>query len=402
MNKFIKIMTVALLAVVTALTCFACANTNNDKDDPGLYYKKVSDGYLVYKYVDDGETEELNIATALGDIEDELATGEKLVIRSNIFKGNNTLKKIIVPDTVTEIQVGAFAGITNLEELVVPFIGKTANGLVEFSPETAEDLSVGSERTLAHFFGSDSFTGSTAITVKHGSAEGNSSTVYVPLKFNKISIVNDYAEYSVPMYAMNGVSKLIDISFDCNLVAIGEYAFANVVQLESFVIPDTVTKIYKGAFSGNARLKTVTFGAGLVEIGESAFENSAVKNVALSSSVEKIGDKAFKNAKVETVTFGAGLKTVGTEAFYGCDKLTVVDPATATGVALGNYVFSDCISLVKVGATDNQIDLACFASIGSQAFGYLGEEDEDLTYTVVNASAFTESLANIFFGSKIN
>ena len=85
-----------------------------------------------------------------------------------------------------------------------------------------------------------------------------------------------------------------------------------------------------------------------------------------------------------------------------CAKLEKV--IVERNVDLGNYAFSDCTALKTFGAStlaDYTIDMANVTDIGSQAFGYLGEKDEDPTYTVVNSSAFASILSNVFFGSKI-
>ena len=409
MNKFIKMLTVAILAVVTALTCFACATPDKTADDPGLYYKKTTSGdYLIYKYVDDGEKTELDIGAELSAIADELATGEVgVTIHTNTFNKNATLTKIIVPETVTEIQAGAFAGMRKLKELVVPFIGKTANALTEFSPEEAEDLSVGSERTIAHFFsGVEKYKGSTAVSVNYDSAEGSAVEFFIPLSFNKLVVKNTFTEYSVPMYAFNGLAKLVNVEFDCNLVAIGEYAFANVVQLETFNIPDSVKTIYKGAFSGSNRLANVVYSSNSVleTIGDNAFENTAISSFEVKATVKSIGDSAFKNSKLTTLTIATGSEelSIANHAFMNCAKLEKV--IVERNVDLGNYAFSDCTALKTFGAStlaDYTIDIANVTDIGSQAFGYLGEKDEDPTYTVVNSSAFASILSNVFFGSKI-
>jgi BspA type Leucine rich repeat region (6 copies) len=79
-----------------------------------------------------------------------------------------------------------------------------------------------------------------------------------------------------------------------NITEIGEKAFYNCRNLETVIIPETVTKICPEAFAWS-RLKSITLLDGrLTEIGENAFHHCGnLETVVIPDSVTKIGPGAF-------------------------------------------------------------------------------------------------------------
>lgn len=90
--------------------------------------------------------------------------------------------------------------------------------------------------------------------------------------------------------------------FPNNTYAINGFAFA-IRNLTSIDIPDSVTSIGIGAFSGCTSLTSVTIGSGVTSIGKYAFQICS---------------------KLTSVTIGNSVTTIGDYAFCGCDKLTTI------------------------------------------------------------------------------
>ncbi len=150
-----------------------------------------------------------------------------------------------------------------------------------------------------------------------------------------------------------------------------------------------VKKIGTGAFKGNSGLETADFG--IVEnIGISAFEqceNLNLTGVPMSDSISVIGNRAFyRCSSLGTVVFGAGLTQIGVSAFELC---AVVDNATSASTAT---TMDEGTGLTAVDFSKAK-DLA---TIGNYAFRTTGLTKLDLSATAVKnlgdgASTFADN-----------
>ncbi|MCL2215121.1 MAG: leucine-rich repeat domain-containing protein [Treponema sp.] len=166
--------------------------------------------------------------------------------------------------------------------------------------------------------------------------------------------------------------------------AIGDRAFGGKASITSVIIPNSVTSIGSGVFSGCSGLisinvdaanpnyssqdgilynkaKTgiihvprviggnVTIPAGVTEIGSSAFENcTGLTSVTIPNSVTSIGGSAFAGCSgLTSVTIGNSVTSIGNNAFYNCSGLTSITiPSSVTSI---NYqAFSGCSNLTSV------------------------------------------------------
>ena len=89
-------------------------------------------------------------------------------------------------------------------------------------------------------------------------------------------------------------------------------------------------------------------GKKVVAIGDSAFENTAIKYIGIAPTVEAIGARAFAGCKVlDRVVLPDVVTTIGDSAFSDCRALKEI--AIPEGVTeIGNYVFYGCVSLESV------------------------------------------------------
>ena len=159
MKKLYKTLLACLLVVCCLTGLFACGNEDGGTIKTGLLCKKnVKTGlYTITGYVDEDKG-----VTSL-DIDKELKAlkGQDAVvgeIKAGAFKNNTTLKEVIVPNTVTKIGKGAFAGMQKLESLTLPFVGATRVADA-FEGETAktENKAINSERSFGYIFGEEKF-----------------------------------------------------------------------------------------------------------------------------------------------------------------------------------------------------------------------------------------------------
>ena len=99
-------------------------------------------------------------------------------------------------------------------------------------------------------------------------------------------------------------------------------AFYKCRNLESVVIPETVTKIGSGAFAWSG-LKSIILPGRLTEIGEKAFSTCGkLETVVIPDSVTKIGPYAFADSGLKSITLPYGVE-IGEDAFRDCSNLVV-------------------------------------------------------------------------------
>jgi len=138
--------------------------------------------------------------------------------------------------------------------------------------------------------------------------------------------------------------------------------------------PYQVTSIGATAFMSTA-LTSVTFAAGLSDIGQSAFYGNSLGSVVIPETVTTIGDYAFSTAAVTSLTLRDGLVTIGAHAFEQNALLTEVDvPASVTSI--GDYAFYRT-SLADVTLHNG------LTEIGAYAFAYTALASVHLPASVI-------------------
>lgn len=309
-NKF-KVSSLAIYATggTTLPHYFA---SNNPNPNPAL--KKI---ILPEGITDTGQISFYN-CTALTDV--TLPDGLTIINR-NAFRSCNALKSIKLPETVTDIENLAFSGCTNLSSLNI---------------------------------------------------EGTES-------------IGDQA--------FKNCTSLASITLPQTITGIGTFAFAG-SGLTSITIPGSVKQISDETFNGCTALKTATLEEGVETIGKNAFTNcKELTDITIPSTVTSIGNYAFNICpKLATVTFAGEtpqLNSLGQNAFQSCEALTSIDiPDNVTTLAtrtfnlcttlenvtlpnqlesIGDFVFNECSALKKLDIPQS------VTSIGGNAFNRCGE-----------------------------
>lgn len=100
--------------------------------------------------------------------------------------------------------------------------------------------------------------------------------------------------------------------------AIGEGAFALILNSATVTIPEGVTTVGEGAFLA-AEIGAIRFPEGLKKIPAYCCSESTLGTVTFPSTLEEIGEEAFSYCEnLKSVTLPEKLKTIGTDAFWAC------------------------------------------------------------------------------------
>lgn len=429
---------------------------DNNKCSVCGYVLNETEG-LAYDLNDDGESYSIvgtgDVTSTIIVIPSEHDGLPVTAIGANAFYGNNTIKSIIVPNTITSVGDGAFTGCSRLQY---------------------------NEYDNAYYLGNKDNLYSILIKAKNIEIESciisdNTKFIYGNAFFacsNLSGIVIPESVIGMGSYVFSLCSSLKSVTFPNSIDYISDNTFLNCVGLTEFIVPEPIVSIGENVFAGcknltkitiagfvqsigkdafydcpieeaivpmnnlpyfpieslktlyitsgeldNSLLKTyvnltkITLGDYLTEIEEGTFLNcSSLINIIIPDTVMSIGNSAFAGcSSLTSIAIGNGITKIGANAFSGCNSLIdVIIPDSVTYI--GSNTFNNCNNLTKVtignGVTDlgSAMFLGCsslteiilgdgVASIGASMFTGCS----NLTYVKMGNAVKTIE-ANAFFG----
>ena len=134
-------------------------------------------------------------------------------------------------------------------------------------------------------------------------------------------------------------------------------------NIESYVIPSSVTSIGDRAFYGCSSLSEIVIPSSVTSIGDRAFYGcNSLSEIVIPSSVTSIGKGAFRGCNsLSEIVIPSSVTSIGDSAFSFCDSLSeIVIPSSVTSI--GDRAFSGCRSLSEI------VIPSCVTSIGDRAF----------------------------------
>ena len=157
---------------------------------------------------------------------------------------------------------------------------------------------------------------------------------------------------------------LAEVNFrpDLNRLAeVGDYAF-DTTALTTATLPDSVTSIGKGAFSNDTALTSLHLGSGIATIGESAFvaaNNLASLTVDPANTVYSVEDGALygKGDAGRTLVLYLPTKT-DTDVTVPTGTVAIADSAFANNSSLRRVVLPEGLTTIGYGAFDGDANLA--------------------------------------------
>ena len=135
----------------------------------------------------------------------------------------------------------------------------------------------------------------------------------------------------------------------------------------SVTLPDDMTEVPDYLFRGCKSLTSVTVPEGVTSIGKSAFNAcTSLVTVKLPSSLKTVEAHAFGSCeKLKLESLPAKLSQIGDHAFSHCTRFTAVE-ISARNVNIGRYAFSDCKKLTTFTLSGNNAHFADYAFSGCE------------------------------------
>ena len=296
-------------------------------------------------------------------------------IADGAFAENETLKTLIIPESITSIGTGILAGCETLHSLQTPLMGESKEGT----------------QYLGYLFGA----------TRH---EDNARDIPVSLKCLRLT-----AEWqALPAYALFDCNDLVCISlpqtvkvlekfamFNCasakqidgleRITTFGDRALMDCSELQIVAFSDSLETVGFGAFEGCKSIRALTlpfvggsrtennylgyiFGAAQPDFAK-GFYPANLARVTVTQAAQTLGNYAlFECESLKEINLSEGLTSIGVRAFYGCTSLWSIKlPDTVTTVRELAFANCDALTTIQFGSALTEIGVNAFYNCDSLA-----------------------------------
>ena len=158
-------------------------------------------------------------------------------------------------------------------------------------------------------------------------------------------------------------------------------------------MPDTITELGNGAFSGERR----------------SFWFSSLERVEFSKSLSKIEDYAFSGCEnLKYIEIPENVTEIGADAFSGCEKLNIEIPDNITKIGSGAFSRCHAIESITIPKSVKTIDECAFGGWSSKQTikceaTEAGENwNRFWNYSYVGGGGYSKSSCSIIWGYQDN
>ena len=264
-----------------------------------------------------------------------------------------SVSEVVIPEGASAIDNWAFKNCKNLKKLHLPVSIKE--------------------------IGSESFSGSDIEEINLENVEAIYDYAFAYTAIKDVNIDN-LTHNRLEAGTFTGCENLESIVIPETITEMGNYVFAGCKNLESIILPKTITLIGYGAFEGCEnltsieipniiympwcafknckKLSQINFPETLEEIGRWAFQGTQLVDIEFPESLKCIEDGAFSELNsLQSVKFGKNLHTIGYGVFESCENLNKVDMSevcpddsyeSRSGVKFGDKCFFNCTGLKEI------------------------------------------------------
>ena len=255
-------------------------------------------------------------------------------IAENAFKGNQTIREIHLPESVTQVCAEAFADCPELRVVTMPGVVKLSPGAFRNCGALREVLKTGNLREI----GSRTFQCCHKLTTISFSESLKKVEGYAFNECGALKRIHIPAGVeSIGENAFEDCKALSEIQIDYGVRSIGGWCFKNCTALGKVTLPASVTQTGMFLFSRCSSLQTAILNCRITQLEEYTFSDCVkLTDVSLPDTLTSVAAHAFDGcSSLETLTIPAGVKSYGQNAFDGCTKLPAEIRARSANTMLG-------------------------------------------------------------------
>ncbi|MDE5768557.1 MAG: leucine-rich repeat domain-containing protein, partial [Oscillospiraceae bacterium] len=291
-------------------------------------------------------------------------------IMYGVFRGNENLESVTIPETMQVIAECAFQDCKNLKKINMPETYVDIAGGA-FSGTRWELLTYNQPVTYLGnmVYKTNLGENQEEITIREGTLSIAGSAFWNDKNLKKVNLPNSLLYIGDKAFSYSGLTS---IEIPESVLAIGEDAFRgteletltvdennthyasseNILYDKDFTkfvfvpssvtdvtVPDTITEIPEDAFYYCKNLTNITLPETLISIGKDAFcrcEN--LTNITLPENLISIGEQAFENSGITEITIPASVQIIRNGAFGFCPNLKSVRFAEGTKIIPSDLV----------------------------------------------------------------
>ena len=229
-------------------------------------------------------------------------------IKANAFRGNATLKSVIIGDNITDLGERAF------QESKIVQVNVNSNKIQSYAFLVANSLELAIIGKNVTSLGIGILGGCyklDTLKIFTEKASINNFILQTGTALKEIEVNDDNSKYMVEdgiLFSKDG-SKI--------------YAYPTGKDGETYVFPNSVKEIGASAFYFCRNLKNISVPSTIEEVGERAFYGTNIVQATLNSN--KIGPYTFMAASsLENVVFGKNVTSLGMGFFACCEKISSI------------------------------------------------------------------------------
>jgi hypothetical protein len=273
-------------------------------------------------------------------------------IINEAFRYCTALESIEFPQTLTVIYSSAFEGCSSLNNVVLP------DSITNVGANAFKDCSVLSSMTISK-------------NLRSLSGNAFAGTPWLAAQTDEFVMIGNKI-----LLKYNGTSGIVEVPVTVTSIV---DAFANNVNIEEVILPNTVTSIGDYAFSGCINLETVILPVSVTSITEYVFKDCrSLQKIEIPEKVTYVGNGVFQGcSQIKQILLPNGIKSIGYRTFAECSALELVSvPATVETINKAAFEASPSINLKVVYGTIGEE----FAKTNEIPYTWLVQKTADFSF----------------------
>ena len=292
------------------------------------------------------------------------------------------LKEIHIPNSVNRIGTEAFNGCILIDSITIPENVTNIGESAFKNCSSLKEVTILSENVE---IGNWAFSNCDSIISINISAH-----IVSAFSSNNLERIIINSGESIGSLALNGYTKLKEITLPDTLIEIGDFAFKECRSLENIYLPESLEKIGTNAFFSCRKLKSINIPKNVSKIGVGAFDyceslesitvdennptydsrgncNAIIessidklitgcKNTIIPNDIKIIGALSFArtssaNGILSNLIIPESVEVIEQSAFQGCGLINIYIPKNVSKIETGAFVY--CESLESITVDEN-------------------------------------------------